>query len=94
MAEVYLSPEIASPQYEALRGDPRKSRALEKVDRILDAIEEDPGQRWLRSQRFQTPPVWCVTFDVDGEAWAILWSLDDKANDHALVDYIGPADFR
>ena len=64
---------------------------LERVDGILDALDDDPGQAWLRSHRFQDPPLWCVTFDAAGETWAILWSMDGK--DRVLVDYIGPASF-
>ncbi|MBU1225797.1 MAG: hypothetical protein KJ698_01115 [Actinobacteria bacterium] len=93
MAEVFLSPEIALPQYEGLREDPGRRKALERVDEILDALEEDPGRAWLRAHRFRSPPLWCVTFDASGEAWAILWSMDDDEDDRVLVDYIGPASF-
>ena len=93
MAEVFLSPEIALPQYERLREDPRRRKVLDRIDEILDALEEDPGQAWLRAHRFQDPPLWCVTFDASGEAWAILWSMDDNDDDRVLVDYIGSASF-
>lgn len=93
MAEVFLSSKIALPQYRALREDPHQQRVLEQVDEILDALEADPGQTWLRPHRFQSPPLWCVTFDASGEAWVILWSLDDGKDDRVLVDYIGSASF-
>jgi len=91
MAEVFLSPEIAFPQYERLRGDPSRRKVLERVDEILDALETDPGQAWLRVHRFQRPPLWCVKFDASGEAWAILWY--DGEDDRVLVDYMGSASF-
>jgi hypothetical protein len=37
--------------------------------------------------------LWCVTFDASGEAWAILWSLDQEDEGRVLVDYIGSASF-
>lgn len=88
-----MSPEIALPQYEHLRKDPRRRKVLDRVDEILDALEENPGQAWLRAHRFQDPPLWCVTFDAAGEAWAILWSLGEDDEDRVLVDYIGSANF-
>lgn len=91
MAEVFLSPDIAFPQYENLRAHPRTRRVLRRVDEILDGLEEDPGQAWLRAHRFRDPPLWCVTFDAAGEAWAILWSMHGE--DRVLVDYIGSASF-
>jgi hypothetical protein len=93
VAEVFSSPEIALPQYQRLREDARRRRMLDRVDEILDALEEDPGQAWLRAHRFQNPPLWCVTFDASGEAWAILWSLDQEDEGRVLVDYIGSASF-
>ena len=93
MAEVFLSPEIALPQYERLREDPRRQKVLERVDEILAALEEDPGQVWLGAHQFQSPPLWSVTFDASGEAWVILWSMDDGEDDRVLVDYIGAASF-
>jgi len=93
MAEVFFSPEIALEQYKALRRDPRRARVLHEVDRILDALEDDPDQTWLRSHRFQDPPLWCVKFDADGEAWVILWSHQEGSVDRILMDYIGFASF-
>jgi hypothetical protein len=93
MAEVFLSPDIALPQYERLRQDPSRRKVLERVDEILEALEADPGQAWLRAHRFQNPPLWCVTFEASGEAWAILWSMDDGHEGRVLVDYIGSASF-
>ena len=93
MVEVLLSPGIALPQYEHLVGDPRRRCQLARVDEVLDALEADPGQAWLRAHRFQDPLVWCVTFDSQGESWAILWSFDGDDTSRVLVDYIGPASF-
>ncbi|MEX0826165.1 MAG: hypothetical protein WD184_05385 [Acidimicrobiia bacterium] len=86
MAEVWLSPGIALPQYESLRGDARMRRVLGRVDGILDALERDPGQAWLRAHRFRDPPLWCVTFDAGGESWAILWSMGEDGK--VLVDFL------
>jgi hypothetical protein len=66
---------------------------LQRVDEILDALEDDPGQTWLRIHRFQDPPLWCVSFNADGEAWVILWSHQEGSDDEILVDYIGVASF-
>ena len=66
---------------------------MARVDEVLDALEADPGQAWLRAHRFQDPLVWCVTFDSQGESWAILWSFDGDDTSRVLVDYIGPASF-
>ncbi|OFW65143.1 MAG: hypothetical protein A2135_03255 [Actinobacteria bacterium RBG_16_67_15] len=93
MVEVLLSPGIALPQYKNLRNDHRRRRELGRVDEVLDALEADPGQTWLRAHRFQDPPLWCVTFDVGDEMWAILWSFDGGDRERVLVDYIGPASF-
>ena len=93
VAEVYLSPDIAFPQYEKLQRDPRRTGAFRRVNEILDALEDDPRQRWLRTQRFRDPPLWCTGFDTDGEAWVILWSHDEEDEDRILVDYIGTASF-
>ena len=76
MARIVFGPDIALPQYERLQSDDRLRSILVRVDRILDALEEDPGQAWLRSHRFQNPPLWYVPFPVAGEEWAILWSFD------------------
>lgn len=86
-----MSPEIALLQYDRLREDPRRHKVLDRVDEILDALEENPGQAWLHAHRFQDPPLWCVMLDASGEAWVILWSVDD--DDRVLVEYFGSASF-
>ena len=81
------------PQYEQLRSDHRRRHILIRADRILDALEEDPGQAWLRAHRFQDPPLWYIPFDAAGETWAILWSFDGDDRERVLITYIGRASF-
>lgn len=62
---------------------------LDKIDDVLDALERDPGEAWLRMHRWLDPPLWGVTVRARGDDWLILWHLSDEDSERVIVDYIG-----
>ena len=62
----------------------------ERVNDILDAIEDDPGDRKVRRRRFDRPPLWAVPVSGSGERYMVLWN---ETSEHILIQYIGPAIF-
>lgn len=78
----------AGEQLTALAGDAGRHELYNKVNDILDLMEDDPGSPWLRRRRYQHPPVWGVVTpsrDVERD-WLILWSETEHG---PLVHYIG-----
>ena len=85
MAELLFSPD-ADQQLTLLESDTTRRHLYERVNDVLDAIEDDPSNPSVRQRRYQSPPVWGVTVEGSGDAWLVLWSESDKG---ALVHYIG-----
>ena len=85
MSELLFFPD-ADQQLTLLEADTTRRQLFERVNDVLDAIEDDPSNHAVRQRRYQQPPVWGVTVQGSGEVWLILWSESDKG---PLVHYIG-----
>ena len=87
MAELLFSAE-ADRQITALAADPTRDLLYDRVNDVLDAIEDDPSDAGVRRRRYQSPPVWGVVVRAEGiiEDWLILWSETDRG---PVVHYIG-----
>lgn len=85
MAELLFT-HLADAQLSQLQLDPVRSELYERVNDVLDAIEDDPSNHMVRQRRYQNPPIWGVTVYGSGEIWLILWS---ETNVAPLIHYIG-----
>ncbi len=77
----------ADGQLGALGGDVGRSELFDRVNDVLDSIEDDPTDSKVRRQRYQRPPLWGVPVHGSGEDWLILW---EEGAEESLVHYIGP----
>lgn len=75
-----------------LDADPGRAGLVSRLDRVLDALADDPTQVALRRHRFQRPAAWAVVVDgaPDEDDWIVLWQLVGQ-DVHVL--HIGPASF-
>lgn len=80
-----FSPE-SHEQLAELQADVARGHLYERVNDILDLIEDDPSDRAVRLRRYQNPPIWGVTVSGSGEVWLVLWSETDSGS---LIHYIG-----
>ena len=76
----------AERQLTHLEGDTRLGRLYNRINDVLDAIEDDPGDPVVRRRRYRSPPVWGVPVHGSGEDWLVLWSETEAG---PLVHYIG-----
>jgi len=72
----------------ALAADAGRHELYNRVNDVLDLIEDDPGNPRLRRRRYQQPPVWGVVVlsRDEGSRWLILWSETERG---PMVHYIG-----
>jgi hypothetical protein len=76
----------AADAYESI-GD---EEVLDKLDVVLDELEKDPGQAWLRRHRWSAPPVWGVTVRTRREDVLVLWSIETFDDEPTVViQYVG-----
>lgn len=85
MAQLLFYPH-ADQQLTLLAADTARRQLYERVNDVLDDIEDDPSNHAVRQRRYQRPPVWGVTVRGSGEVWLILWSESDVGS---LIHYIG-----
>ena len=87
MAELLFSVN-ADRRLRVLAADQARGRLYNRVNDVLDAIEDDPSDPQVRRRRYQSPPVWGVLVRAEGinEDWLILWS---ETSQGPLVHYIG-----
>jgi hypothetical protein len=79
---------VAATAYEDIADE----ETLDKLDTVFDELEKDPGQAWLRRQRWSNPPLWGVTVPARGQDLLILWAtgmVDDETV--VVIHYVGPA---
>lgn len=69
-----------------LQADPARSQLYDRINDVLDAIEDDRGSREVRLRRYASPPVWGVPVHGSGEDWLVLWS---ETNAGPLIHYLG-----
>ena len=76
----------ADRQLTVLQADLSRSQLYDRINDVLDAIEDDPGSREVRLRSYTSPPVWGVPVHGSGEDWLVLWSETDAGS---LVHYLG-----
>ena len=76
----------ADQQLTMLQADPVRSQLYDRINDVLDAIEDDPGSVEVRRRRYDSPPVWGVPVRGSGEHWLVLWS---KTQAGPLIHYLG-----
>jgi len=86
MDELSFSRE-ADQQLTALQADSALTELYDRVNDVLDLIEDDPTDGQIRKRRYQTPPVWGVPVHGSGRDWTILWSDTEIG---PVVEYVGP----
>ena len=85
MAELLFSPE-SDRQLTALATDASRTWLYERINDVLDTIEDDPRDPRVRRRRYQDPPLWGIVVPAEGSDWLILWS---ETNLGPIVHYIG-----
>ncbi len=85
MGTLLFNPE-ADQQLVRLQADLRLGQLYDRVNDVLDALEDDSSDPAVRRRRYQLPPVWGVPVNGSGEDWLVLWS---ETEDGLLVHYIG-----
>lgn len=75
----------ADRQLTDLQSDPARRQIYDRVNDVLDAIEDDPGSAGVRLRRYDSPPVWGVPVHGSGEDWLVLWSETEAG---PLVHYL------
>ncbi len=85
MAELLFSPE-SDRQLTVLAADAGRTWLYERINDVLDAIEDDPSDARVRRRRYQDPPIWGIVVPAEGSDWLILWSETDLG---PIVHYIG-----
>ncbi|MBV9383125.1 MAG: hypothetical protein JOY82_18615 [Streptosporangiaceae bacterium] len=64
---------------------------LDTIDAVLDGLEKDPGQDWLRRHRWSDPPLWGVTVRGRTEDYLVLWAPENRDGETiVVVYYVGP----
>ena len=86
MGELLFAPD-ADRQLVAMRADTGLSELYQRVNDVLDDIEDDRHSRRIRRRRYHRPSMWGVPVHGSGQEWLILWSEQDHG---PLVHYIGP----
>lgn len=77
----------AADAYEGIADD----EVLDKLDTVLDELEKDPGQAWLRQHRWSDPPLWGVTIRTRHQDVLVLWSVGTVDDEPIVViQYVGP----
>lgn len=76
----------ADRQLTDLQSDPARRQMYDRVNDVLDAIEDDPGSAEVRLRRYDSRPVLGVTVHGSGEGWLVLWSETDAG---PLVHHLG-----
>ena len=76
----------ADRQLARLQVDTRRGQLYDRINDVLDAIEDDPGDPLVRPRRYRSPPIWGVPVHGSGEDWLVLWSENEAGS---LVHYIG-----
>ena len=76
----------ADRQLTVLQADSSRSQLYDRINDVLDAIEDDPGSREVRRRRYTSPPAWGVPVHGSGEDWLVLWS---ETSAGPVVHYLG-----
>jgi hypothetical protein len=65
----------AAAAIQAVFDDPRQSLLAERLEEILDVLEDDPSDIRVRKNRMQQPKFWLVRVYGSGREFAIMWDL-------------------
>ena len=89
MAALYFDVE-ADAALTRLEHDDTQPKLQAAVNRVLDQLENDPGDRTVRKNRF-TIGLWAVSAHGENESWLILWEPHPTDSDGVMVHYLGPS---
>lgn len=76
----------ADEQLASLQANPGHEQLYDRINDVLDQIEDAPTAVVVRRQRYLQPPLWGVPVHGSGEDWLILW---EESPNESLVHYIG-----
>ena len=81
----------AEAALEALIANSAKATLLDRLNDLLDVLEDNPDDSRVRRRRFVDPPLWCFTVGDAVDTYLVLWELD-AAGDPVVV-HLGTASF-
>jgi hypothetical protein len=70
-----------------LYDDPARDVLAERLDAMLDVLEQDPGDARVKRHPMQAPQLWHFTVAGNGEVWSVLWEPD--ANGDPYIHFAG-----
>lgn len=79
----------AAQAIQAVYDDPARRVLADRLELILDVLDEDPGDARVRRHRMRPPGLWAIFVSGSGHDWALLWDEDDDGDPY--VHYAGPS---
>jgi hypothetical protein len=92
VATLHFSP-AAERAYRLLDADPTAGELLDRVDRMLDLLEADPGDVRVRQRRFAKIGAWGIVVRDRHADLLIIWEPSPTRPLDVNVDYIGTDPF-
>lgn len=92
MATLHFSP-AAERAYRQLDADPTACGLLDRIDRILDLLEADPGDARVRQRHFAKIGAWGVAVRYRHVDLLIIWEMSPTHPLDVNVNYIGSDPF-
>ncbi len=89
MATLRFLPD-ADAELRRLLDSPELQTLYERLNDLLDILEDDPGDHRVRRRRYDTIDSWGFDVHGSGEDLLVIWTRPDEPPEVILVKYIGP----
>ena len=77
---------------QSLFDDPARELLADRLNQMLDILENDSGDQRVRRHRMHVPALWHFTVGGSGEVWSILWEPDQDGEPYINFAGTGLAD--